>query len=59
MNATSLAHVTVAILGIGATILAYGGIISGDDCQKIYFFIGGYVFKNGYHYANGKKTNSD
>lgn len=59
MDKTSLAHITVGILGIGATVLAYSGIISGDDCQKIYYFIAGYVFKNGYHYANGKKVKTD
>ena len=51
LDKSSLSHLTAAIVGVGATILAAMGVISGDQALYVYFFIGGYAFKNGYHYT--------
>ncbi len=55
---SSLRHLVVAVIGMGATLLGYSGILQPQEVMYIYLFILGYALKNGYQYANGKKANN-
>lgn len=52
MDAHSLKHLTVAIIGICITLSHLLGGIDAQATVTVYAVILGYVFKNGYHKIN-------